>query len=110
MVRAHSVADIRAAEAEVLPTGPPGFLMGRAATSLAGWCLRLLKERRRPVVGARLVLLVGAGDNGGDALLAGARLARRGLAVVAVLTADTAHPAGMAELAAAGGRVVRSGE
>ena len=62
------------------------------------------------MVGARVVLLVGAGDNGGDALLAGARLARRGLAAVAVLTGDSAHPAGMAEFVAAGGRVVRSRE
>ena len=33
------------------------------------------------VYGARVVLLVGSGDNGGDALYAGARLARRGAGV-----------------------------
>ena len=50
--------------------------MQRAATGLATVCLRLLPQ----VYGARVVLLVGSGNNGGDALYAGARLARRGAA------------------------------
>ncbi len=52
------------------------------------------------------VLLVGAGDNGGDALFAGAALARRGARVRAVLLAERAHAGGLAALPAAGGRVV----
>jgi hydroxyethylthiazole kinase-like uncharacterized protein yjeF len=56
------------------------------------------------------VVLAGSGDNGGDALFAGALLARRGAAVTAVaaLLADgapKAHPGGVAELRAAGGRI-----
>ncbi|MGW1926022.1 bifunctional ADP-dependent NAD(P)H-hydrate dehydratase/NAD(P)H-hydrate epimerase [Streptomyces massasporeus] len=58
--------------------------------------------------GARAVLLVGSGDNGGDALYAGARLARRGAGVTAVLLGDRAHEGGLAALRAAGGRVVDS--
>ena len=39
------------------------------------------------VYGARVVVLAGSGDNGGDALYAGARLARRGAAVTAITAA-----------------------
>jgi ADP-dependent NAD(P)H-hydrate dehydratase / NAD(P)H-hydrate epimerase len=58
------------------------------------------------VYGARVLLLVGSGDNGGDALYAGAHLARRGAQVEAVLLSERAHEAGLAELRARGGRVV----
>ncbi|MGJ3560655.1 NAD(P)H-hydrate epimerase [Streptomyces sp. INA 01156] len=55
------------------------------------------------VYGSRVVLLVGSGDNGGDALYAGARLARRGAGVTAVLLApERAHAAGLAALRGAG--------
>src|SRR4051794_41968418 len=53
---------------------PEGTLMQRAATGLAVAVADLLGG----VYGARVLLLVGAGDNGGDALYAGALLARRG--------------------------------
>lgn len=60
-----------------------------------------------PVVGARAVLLVGAGNNGGDALYAGMFLRRRGLRVTALcLAPDRAHAGGMAALRRAGGRFV----
>lgn len=61
---------------------------------------------RGDVRGARAVLLVGAGNNGGDTLFAGALLAQRGLAVTAVLTAPRVHEGGLVALLAAGGRVV----
>ena len=49
--------------------------------------------------GARVVLLVGPGDNGGDALYAGAELSRRGVAVAAVLADPArAHAGGLAAL------------
>jgi hydroxyethylthiazole kinase-like uncharacterized protein yjeF len=53
-----------------------------------------------------VLLLVGGGDNGGDALYAGAMLARRGCGVEAMLLSDHAHEAGLAALRRAGGRVV----
>src|SRR5206468_4628249 len=56
--------------------------------------------------GARVLLLVGAGDNGADALYAGAELARRGVAVRAVLGSSNASEPAVAALRAAGGRVV----
>ncbi len=86
---------------------PEGTLMTRAAAGLAAACAGLLGRRQGGVYGARVLLLVGAGDNGGDALFAGARLARRGAGVTAVLLApDRAHAAGSAALRAAGGRFV----
>lgn len=77
--------------------------MQRAAAGLAAACAGLLGR----VYGARVALLIGSGDNGGDALYAGARLARRGAGVTAVLLApDRAHAGGLRALRDAGGRAV----
>lgn len=79
---------------------PEGALMQRAAAGLAATCAGLLGR----VYGSRVVLLVGSGDNGGDALYAGARLARRGARVEALLLApQKAHAGGLAALRGAGG-------
>jgi hydroxyethylthiazole kinase-like uncharacterized protein yjeF len=61
---------------------------------------------RRDVRGARALLLVGPGNNGGDTLFAGAHLARRGMAVTAVLASPRAHEDGLAAFRAAGGTVL----
>jgi len=104
---AWPVEVLRAAERAAMATVPSGALMQRAAAGLAAECARLL---RPAVYGAPVALLVGAGDNGGDALYAGARLARRGAAVTAVLLApERAHAGGLAALTAAGGRTIAAG-
>ncbi|RPK93096.1 NAD(P)H-hydrate dehydratase [Streptomyces sp. ADI98-10] len=106
MRRAYSVETVRAAEAALMQRLPEGALMQRAAAGLAVACGDLLRRNGR-VYGARVLLLVGSGDNGGDALYAGARLARRGAGVRALLlTPGRAHPGGLAALLAAGGLVV----
>jgi len=107
---AYAVAAVRSAEAAVLAAVPEGSLMQRAAAGLAVVCARELQAReprgrRGRVTGARAVLLVGSGDNGGDALWAGARLAARGARVDALLLAPQVHAEGLAALRAAGGRV-----
>lgn len=103
MRSAHRVDTVRAAERELMARLPHGALMRRAAAGLAAESARLLGR----VYGARVVLLVGSGDNGGDALYAGARLAARGAGVTAVLLAPgRAHPGGLAALTARGGRWV----
>ncbi|WP_327354062.1 NAD(P)H-hydrate dehydratase [Streptomyces sp. NBC_01304] len=103
MRTAYSVETVRAAERELMARLPDGALMQRAAAGLAAACAELLGK----VYGARVVLLVGSGDNGGDALYAGARLARRGAGVSAVLLAPArTHAGGLAALRAAGGAVV----
>lgn len=97
---AHDVDAVVAAEQVLLDALPDGTLMQRASTGLATVCAELLPR----VYGSRVVLLVGSGNNGGDALHAGAWLARRGARVDAVLLADRAHQGGLAALRAAGGR------
>ncbi|TDO49262.1 hydroxyethylthiazole kinase-like uncharacterized protein yjeF/hydroxyethylthiazole kinase-like uncharacterized protein yjeF [Kribbella sp. VKM Ac-2527] len=98
---AHTVDQVRAAEADLMARLPEGTLMQRAATGLAVAIGNFLGH----VYGASVVLLIGSGDNGGDALYAGAQLARRGAQVTAILLSSQAHPSGLAALKAAGGRV-----
>ncbi|MFL1427577.1 MULTISPECIES: NAD(P)H-hydrate dehydratase [unclassified Nocardiopsis] len=103
---AHTVGVVREAEAALMARLPEGALMRRAAAGLAVECARLLPH----VYGSRVVLLVGPGDNGGDALYAGAALAARGAAVRAVPAAGRTHTGGLAALRAAGGRAVSAEE
>ncbi|HEY9351922.1 MAG TPA: bifunctional ADP-dependent NAD(P)H-hydrate dehydratase/NAD(P)H-hydrate epimerase, partial [Nocardioides sp.] len=85
---------------------PEGALMQRAAAGLAYAVIGHLRGRGLGgAYGKRIVLLVGSGDNGGDALYAGALLARRGARVEAWLLSDRAHAGGVAALKAAGGTV-----
>ncbi|MET7849114.1 NAD(P)H-hydrate dehydratase [Streptomyces avermitilis] len=106
MRTAYSVETVRSAERSLMARLPEGALMQRAAAGLAAGCAQLLGR----VYGRRIVLLVGSGDNGGDALYAGARLARRGAGVTAVLLAvERAHAEGLAALRRAGGSVTGTG-
>ncbi|MFJ8947017.1 NAD(P)H-hydrate dehydratase [Streptomyces sp. NPDC102395] len=107
MRTAYCVDTVRAAEREAMARLPEGALMQRAAAGLAAACADVLGR----VYGSRVVLLVGSGDNGGDALYAGARLARRGAGVTAVLLApERTHPGGLGALRRAGGRTLTSGD
>ncbi len=85
---------------------PDGALMQRAAAGLAAAVIELLETTTGGVYGRRVVLLVGAGNNGGDALWAGARLAARGASVQALLAAESVHAEGSAALQRAGGRLI----
>ncbi|MFJ8749769.1 NAD(P)H-hydrate dehydratase [Streptomyces sp. NPDC102441] len=106
MRHAYSVETVRTAEKALMARLPEGALMQRAAAGLAVACGDLLRRNGR-VYGSRVLLLVGSGDNGGDTLYAGARLARRGAGVRAVLTSpDKVHRAALAALLAAGGQVL----
>ncbi len=95
-----TVPEVRAAEALAMSSLPDGALMARAAAGLATACADLLGG----TYGRRVLVVAGSGDNGGDALYAGARLARRGASVLAVGTGARIHEAGLADLRAAGGR------
>jgi ADP-dependent NAD(P)H-hydrate dehydratase / NAD(P)H-hydrate epimerase len=103
--RAHTVEQVRRAEAELMARLPEGTLMQRAATGLATAVVDLLGG----AYGRTVLLLVGSGDNGGDALYAGAALARRGARVEVLRLGSTAHESGLAALLAVGGRVVEPG-
>jgi len=103
MIRAHTVEQVREAEAGLIAALPRDALMQRAAHGLAHAVLDLLG----PAYGRRVLLLVGAGDNGGDALYAGAVLARRGVQVVAWSLSDRLHERAASALRLAAGVVVR---
>ncbi|MET0820910.1 MAG: bifunctional ADP-dependent NAD(P)H-hydrate dehydratase/NAD(P)H-hydrate epimerase [Aeromicrobium sp.] len=100
MLRAHTVADVRAAE-EALAAGlPDGELMRRAARGLAD-------ALDHVPAGEVLLMLVGPGNNGGDALFAAAHLLDRGVRVdLCLLDPDKAHAAGLGAARAAGAQVV----
>jgi hydroxyethylthiazole kinase-like uncharacterized protein yjeF len=104
MIPIHDADQVRAAEAEAFTLLQAGVLMQRAAHALSLSCVRLLTEVRGGTVGARVVLLVGSGNNGGDALWAGAMLAARGCRVDAMTVSDRVHDAGAGALRRAGGR------
>ena len=106
MRNAHSVEVVRVAERALMARLPPGTLMQRAATGLAAVCAGLARR----VYGSRVVVLAGSGDNGGDALYAGARLARRGARVVAIAASERIHQQGAAALTAAGGQLTQAGD
>ncbi len=102
MRQAHAVADVRAAEQALMAKVPDGVLMQRAAAGLASVCAGLLGH----VYGSCVVVLTGSGDNGGDGLYAGARLAARGASVVAIAAGSRVHEGGAAALTACGGTIV----
>jgi hydroxyethylthiazole kinase-like uncharacterized protein yjeF len=104
-----TAAQIRETEAGLLARTPEDALMRRAAFGLATHAVRML-GRGGAVAGTRAVLLVGAGNNGGDALWAGVTLRRRGVGVTAVLLdPERAHGTGLAAFVRSGGRVVDAG-
>ena len=106
MRSAHTVEQVRAAEGELMARLPEGTLMQRAATGLALAVLDLLGS----AYARRVLLLVGPGDNGGDALYAGAILARRGVRVEAVLLSPKVRTDALDALRTAGGRAVQVAE
>jgi len=97
---------IRAAERPHLDAGEP--LMQRAADGLARIVGGLLDDPAvRPGDGPGSVLvLAGSGDNGGDALFAGARLAADGRRVAVLCVGSRVHEAGLAAASEAGARLL----
>jgi len=98
----YGADQIRAAERPHLDAGEP--LMARAAVGLARIVGDLLDEVAVTAddgPGA-VLLLVGSGDNGGDALFAGATLAEEGRHVEVLRTGSRVHDAGLAAATAAG--------
>lgn len=105
MIELRSVAQVRAAEDVQLARVADGQLMQRAARGLSLVVAGLLTAGRGGVSGSRIALLVGSGNNGGDALWAGAMLAGRGAHVDAITVAPRWHEEGAAALKRKGGRL-----
>lgn len=95
MIKAYSAQQLRDTEAPHLAVGVP--LMQRAAAGLAD-------EIQRQLGGTpgRVLLLVGAGNNGADALYAGAELAAAGTVVSIIRTSTSVHEAALAAAIVAG--------
>lgn len=107
MIYAYTVEQLRSAEQRALGRTRPGALMQQAAFAVATRVGRELLRRTGAVTGRRVTVLVGTGNNGGDALYAGALLAGRGAKVMAVLLdPDRTHAAALAALRRAGGAAV----
>ncbi|MBC7633735.1 bifunctional ADP-dependent NAD(P)H-hydrate dehydratase/NAD(P)H-hydrate epimerase [Aeromicrobium sp.] len=101
MLTAHRVEDIRAAEKSLAATLPEGELMRRAARGLAD-ALDVL------AAGDLVVMLIGPGNNGGDALFAAVHLLDRGVRVdLCLLDESRSHAEGLAAARGAGAQVVR---
>lgn len=104
-IRYLTADEVRAAERATGNLLTDGVLMRRASHGVARVIAAEL-SRTGGCYGRSVGLVVGAGDNGGDALFAGAELCRRGVRVDAVLLApDRAHAAGLRAFRAAGGRI-----
>ena len=106
MLRAYTAAAVRAAEQPLLDAGHGPALMRLAAHGLAEGVVSVLRSRGRRVYGARLVLLIGSGNNGGDALFAGAALVGRGARATALLTGARTHADALDAFTKAGGRII----
>lgn len=106
MLGVWTTEQVKAAEDRLLARTPEGALMRKAAFGVATVAASLLRSSAGGTAGRRVTLLVGAGNNGGDALWAGAFLRRRSVAVTAVLLSPgRAHPEGLSAFRKAGGRV-----
>ena len=103
---AYRAEQVRLAEAPLLAADGAETVMRRAATGLAVACGRMLVDRCGRVTGSRVTLLVGSGNNGGDALWAGAWLADRGAKVTAIAMSPHLHDGGLQALLTAGGEIV----
>jgi hydroxyethylthiazole kinase-like uncharacterized protein yjeF len=98
-----TVAQIKEAELVALSHAPEDVLMDRAARAVARVVREELVAAGHVVPNARVVILAGSGRNGGDALLAGALLARDGADVTAVEVSTSSHARGRELFDAAGG-------
>jgi len=98
MAYGYTAEQVRRAEAPHLAAGEP--LMARAAAGLAQAVRDVLDHR------TRVLLLVGSGNNGGDALFAGANLASHGCRVLFGEVGSRTHSEGRAVAVAAGAQAV----
>lgn len=93
----YAAEQVRAAETPLLAAGVP--LMRRAAHAVA--------EVIADYVPERMLILAGAGDNGGDALFAAAEHAQRGTHVDVLRTSDRVHDEALKAATGAGASLIQ---
>ncbi len=98
---------MRAAEAPHVAAGEP--LMAFAAAGLAATIREELSALRVPLMAAEVLLLVGSGNNGGDALFAGAELSASGCSVSIAELGSRVHEPGLRAALDAGACVIGTG-
>ncbi|MBG6216413.1 hydroxyethylthiazole kinase-like uncharacterized protein yjeF [Arthrobacter sp. CAN_A6] len=109
MLNAFTGAQVRAAEVPFLNAGHGNTLMQKAAHGLFLVALEMLRSAGHSAKRSSVVVLVGSGNNGADALYAGERLLRRGVAVTAIAVADEVHSEASEAFGRRGGRVLHLG-
>ncbi|MFL0446884.1 bifunctional ADP-dependent NAD(P)H-hydrate dehydratase/NAD(P)H-hydrate epimerase [Corynebacterium xerosis] len=113
MEAVFTVDQIRRAEQPLLRAqGEPDELMRHAAKAVADAAKVMLAGPRPYFLGrhaTRVLLLVGSGGNGGDALYAGSLLAAEGVGVDAVLVGAAPHERALATFRRRGGAVLVDG-
>ncbi|WP_026550687.1 NAD(P)H-hydrate epimerase [Arthrobacter sp. Br18] len=105
MLNAFTGAQVRSAEAPFLAAGHGDALMQKAAHGLFRVALGMLRSAGHSAISSTVMVLAGPGNNGGDALYAGERLLRRGVAVTAITVAEQVHPDAAAAFTLRGGRL-----
>jgi ADP-dependent NAD(P)H-hydrate dehydratase / NAD(P)H-hydrate epimerase len=98
MIRAYAVSSVREAEAAAMAGLDESELMSRAASGVAA----VASARLGGPGGRRVIAMVGAGNNGGDALYAVASLARDGATAVVLMVAESVHEGGLSAARDAG--------
>ena len=83
-MRAYRVEAIRRIEDRAIAVEGVDALMQRAAAAVAASASNLLQSTSGGRYGRHVMIMVGAGNNGGDALFAGVRLSRQGARVTAI--------------------------
>lgn len=101
---AYDSDTVRALERPLLDDGVP--LMRMAASATAQVTMDLLDDEDLSIEDARITLLVGSGDNGGDGLYAGAQLAHEGAQVTAIAVGRSLHKEAFSAFVHAGGRAL----
>ena len=100
----YSADTVRQLERPLLDDGVP--LMRMAASAAAQVTMALLDDEDLPIEDARITVLAGAGNNGGDGLYAGAKLANEGAQVTAIAVGRSLHEEAFRAFVHAGGRVL----
>lgn len=81
-------------------------LMNQAAAATARVVYQLLEDSGVEPEQSHVVLLAGAGDNGGDGLFAAAELAGEGVSVTAIAVGGSLHDEALASFMQSGGRIL----